>query len=63
VLLVAGTADRCFPRQLVRETAALVPDATLVWYGGQGHMRACVNRQVGEDILAFVSPPASPPPG
>jgi pimeloyl-ACP methyl ester carboxylesterase len=57
VLLVAGTADRCFPRPLVQETAALVPDCTLVWYAGQGHFRGCSNRHVGEDILAFVSRP------
>jgi pimeloyl-ACP methyl ester carboxylesterase len=63
VLIVAGTDDRCFPRPLVQETAALVRDATLVWYAGQGHLRACMNRRVGEDILAFVSPPGSPAPG
>jgi pimeloyl-ACP methyl ester carboxylesterase len=55
VLLVAGTDDLCFPRALVERTAAAIPDCTVVWYEGQGHLKACMSKRLGEDILAFAS--------
>ncbi|MBC7292375.1 MAG: alpha/beta hydrolase [Actinotalea sp.] len=53
VLLIAGDHDYCFPRELVVETAALIPHCTLVWYRGLGHMRTATDPRVALDILQF----------
>ncbi|EYR63963.1 hypothetical protein N866_16945 [Actinotalea ferrariae CF5-4] len=53
VLLLAGDRDRCFERETVVETAALIPHCTLVWYRGRGHMRTAMDARVGRDILQF----------
>jgi pimeloyl-ACP methyl ester carboxylesterase len=53
VLLVAGDRDRAFERDVVMETAALIPHCTLVWYRGRGHMGASTDRRLGRDVLAF----------
>jgi pimeloyl-ACP methyl ester carboxylesterase len=55
VLLLCGDRDRFFPRDVVAETAQLIPGCTLVWYAGQGHMRAASNKRVARDVLAFVN--------
>ncbi len=54
VLLVCGDRDRIFPRDVVEETAALIPDCTLVWYPGKGHVGTASSRRVTGDVLAFV---------
>lgn len=54
VLLVAGDRDRAFERDVVMETAALIPHCTLVWYRGRGHMGTSTDRRLGRDILDFV---------
>lgn len=54
VLLLCGDRDRFFPRAVVEETAALIPDCRVVWYAGQGHVRTAMDRRVARDVLAFV---------
>ncbi len=54
VLLICGDRDRFFPRDVVEETARLIPGCTLVWYKG-GHMRAGSSKRLANDILAFVN--------
>lgn len=54
VLLISGDRDRFFPREVVEETARLIPDCTLVLYEGQGHARVASSRRVAPDVLAHV---------
>jgi pimeloyl-ACP methyl ester carboxylesterase len=54
-LLVCGDQDRFFPPPVVRETAQLIPDCSLVWYSGAGHVRAASSSRVADDVLAFVA--------
>jgi pimeloyl-ACP methyl ester carboxylesterase len=54
VLMVCGDRDRFFPATEVVQTARLIPDSTLVWYRGKGHMRVASSRKVARDVLAFV---------
>jgi pimeloyl-ACP methyl ester carboxylesterase len=63
VLVVAGDRDVVFPRQYVEETVRLIPDCTLVWYEGLGHLRACASGRLPHDIVAFADrgAPAEPP--
>ncbi len=56
VLLLAGDRDDVFPKRFVEETAGLIPDCTLIWYQGLGHMRACSSGRVPHDIVAFTPP-------
>lgn len=55
VLLICGDRDQFFPEEVVEETARLIPDCTLIWYKGQGHVRAASNRRVARDVLAFAN--------
>jgi pimeloyl-ACP methyl ester carboxylesterase len=54
-LLVCGDRDRFFLQPVVRETARLIPDCSLVWYAGAGHVRAATSSRVADDILAFAA--------
>lgn len=54
VLLACGDRDQFFPKDVVEETAALIPGSELVWYAGQGHMKTATDRRVPRDVLAFV---------
>ncbi len=54
VLLLCGDRDRAFPKDVVEETAGLIPDCTLIWYKG-GTVRAASNKRVPRDVLAFVN--------
>lgn len=51
-LVVGGTRDPFYAPDLFRETAAGIPDATLVLYEGKGH--APGGRQFARDVLAFL---------
>ena len=62
VLLVAGDRDVLFSKVFVEETAALIPDCTLVWYEGLGHMRACSSSRLPHDIVAFANGAQPAPP-
>jgi pimeloyl-ACP methyl ester carboxylesterase len=55
VLLVNGDRDRYFPKDLVEQTAQLIPDCTLVWYPGKGHDDVCRNPRLGTVILDYIS--------
>ena len=54
VLMICGDRDRFFPRDVVQETADLIPDCTLVWYAGKGHVGTASSGRVTRDVLAFV---------
>lgn len=54
VLLLCGDRDRFFSREAVLQTCAAIPDCTLVWYRGKGHLRAATSRRVPDDVLAWV---------
>ncbi|MDJ0351585.1 alpha/beta fold hydrolase [Pseudarthrobacter sp. PH31-O2] len=56
VLLLCGGSDQFFPQDVARETAGLIPDCTLIWYEGMGHLRAASSRRIARDVLAYVGP-------
>jgi pimeloyl-ACP methyl ester carboxylesterase len=53
VLLICGGSDQFFTREVAQETAALIPDCTLVWYEGKGHLKAASSGRIAQDVLAF----------
>lgn len=55
VLLVCGDRDRFFTREIVEETAALIPGCKLVWKAGKGHVGTASSRRIPYDVLAFVN--------
>lgn len=55
VLLIAGDQDMFLTREIVEETARLIPDCTLVWYEGLDHGKTALNKRVPGDVLAFVN--------
>jgi len=65
MLLVYGEADEYIPREAFDETAAHIPDCTVVSYPGLGH-RAVMSSRVPQDVLAWatqrdtVTGPATP---
>lgn len=54
VLMVCGDRDLFFPADLVAQTARLIPDCTVVWRHGQGHVKTTMDQRSADDILAFV---------
>lgn len=54
VVLICGDRDQFFHKDVVEETAALIPDCTIGWYEGKGHVRVASSRRVARDVLAFV---------
>jgi pimeloyl-ACP methyl ester carboxylesterase len=54
VLLIASDRDPYCPKDVVQQTADLIPDCTLVWYPGSGHLAAVSSRQIPRDVLAFL---------
>ena len=54
VLLAGGDADEYIPRAAFEETAALIPDCTVVSYPGLGH-RAVMSSRVPRDVLAWAT--------
>jgi pimeloyl-ACP methyl ester carboxylesterase len=54
VLLISGGSDRFFPPAVIDETAALIPDCTVVRYEGKGHLGTGTDKRVARDLLAFV---------
>ena len=55
VLLICGDHDKFFPKDVAAETAGLIPDCTLIWYEGLGHLRVAASSRVARDVLAFVN--------
>jgi pimeloyl-ACP methyl ester carboxylesterase len=60
VLLINGDRDRNYPKELVEETAQLIPDCTLVWYPGKGHDTTCGSRRLGPVVLDYISKRSAP---
>lgn len=54
VLILSGTRDHFFPPDVVEETAALLPDCTVVRYRG-GHLRTSMNGHAADDVTAWVT--------
>ncbi len=57
VLLIAGDKDFYFPRQIVEDTARLIPNHTLRVNQGKGHFGAIADRRLIHDVLAFAGRP------
>jgi pimeloyl-ACP methyl ester carboxylesterase len=53
-LVVAGDRDRCYPLELVRDTADAVPGARLVVLEGRGHLGVWVDRRLPQLVLDFL---------
>ena len=53
-LVIGGDKDYYCPAELLRETAAGIPNAKLVLYEGKGHMGA-MGKKFDEDVLAFLN--------
>ncbi len=58
VLVVGGTRDRVVPPDLVRATAAAIPNARLVLLRGRGHLTALYDPRLKPAIAAFLAEPA-----
>jgi pimeloyl-ACP methyl ester carboxylesterase len=54
VLILCGDEDQFFSRDIVEETVSLIPDCTVVWYEGLGHLRAAMSGRVPTDVLAWL---------
>ena len=54
VVLLCGDRDQFFAWDVVEETAALIPDSTLVRYEGRGHGWVASTNKVPPEVLAFV---------
>jgi pimeloyl-ACP methyl ester carboxylesterase len=52
-LVIGGDKDYYCPVERLRETAAGIPDASLVLYEGKGHM--ITGKQFEEDVIAFLN--------
>lgn len=55
VLLLCGDEDLFFTREIVDETASLIPDCTVVRYAGKGHLRAATSGRIPRDVLAWAT--------
>jgi pimeloyl-ACP methyl ester carboxylesterase len=55
ILLICGDRDQFFTRDVVEETAGLIPNCSLIWYPGKGHMRTAASGRVASDVLAFAA--------
>ena len=52
-LVIAGDKDYYCPEELLRETAAVIPNAELTLYEGKAHM--ATGKKFDEDVLAFLN--------
>ena len=53
ILVIGGDKDYYCPVDLLRETAAGIPNAELVLYEGKGHM--AMGKKFDRDVLAFLN--------
>lgn len=53
-LVVGGGRDACYGRELLEQTAALIPHGTGLIYPRSGHL-GVQNRRIASDILAFLN--------
>lgn len=61
VLLIAGDRDRFFPRAVIEETAALIPNCTLIVHENQGHMDVANDPRTAREALQHASTPTPTP--
>jgi pimeloyl-ACP methyl ester carboxylesterase len=54
VLLIGGAEDVLFPREILEETARLIPDCTLRMYEGRGHAQAISDSRFCPDVIDFL---------
>ena len=54
VLLLCGDNDQFFTPDIVRETAAGIPDCTVVWFEGMGHFRAAMSGRIPREVVAWI---------
>jgi pimeloyl-ACP methyl ester carboxylesterase len=59
VLLIAGDRDQFFPRSVIEETAALIPNCTLIVHEDQGHMEVASDPRTAREVLRWASTPIS----
>jgi pimeloyl-ACP methyl ester carboxylesterase len=59
VLLINGDRDRYFPKDLIEETASLIPDCTLVWLHGKGHDEVCRGLRLAQMTLDYTNRPSA----
>ena len=55
MLMAFGDKDEYFPLESLEETAAVIPDCTVVKYHGAGHMSSIMSDNFPQDVLAWVS--------
>jgi pimeloyl-ACP methyl ester carboxylesterase len=53
-LIVVGSEDRFYGRDLFEETARLIPGSRLRIFEGRGHVTATMHKDFGPDILRFL---------
>jgi pimeloyl-ACP methyl ester carboxylesterase len=58
-VLINGDRDRYFPKDLIEETARLIPDCTLVWLHGKGHDDVCRSPRLGQITLDYIHRPSA----
>ena len=54
-LIIGGTRDRAFPQELLRATAAGIPQAELRLYARRGHVGTMFDPRFGADVAAFLN--------
>jgi homoserine acetyltransferase len=55
-LVVGGGRDACYSRELLEQTATLIPHGTAQIYPRKGHI-GVQSRRIAGDILTFISKP------
>ena len=63
VLLIAAAEDQFFTREVVEETARLIPGCTLRIYEGRDHLGAVSDGRLPQDVFDFVSQRSRVRPG
>jgi pimeloyl-ACP methyl ester carboxylesterase len=54
VLIICGTADVYFPREIVEEMAGLIKGSSLKMYPGKGHMGTLEDESFSKDVFEFI---------
>lgn len=59
-LIVVGSEDRFYSRELFGETARLIPRSRVRIFEGRGHVTATMHKEFGPEILRFLAEPEHP---
>jgi pimeloyl-ACP methyl ester carboxylesterase len=54
-LIVVGSEDRFYSRELFAETARLIPGSRLRIFEGRGHVTATIQKDWGREIMSFLT--------